>query len=979
VSVEAASPELIERARTVVTDGTGHYRIVDLRPGTYSVTFTFGFNSVRHEGITVTGSLTATLNADLKTGAVDETITIAHDSALADVQSVTRQTTVSNEILNAVPSAKSYAGLMILVPAIVAAGTDSQVTPRMLGFSGSGGRDGEGRLQVDGLNTGFGGNGASPYVADVQNAAEVSFTTSGGLGEKEVGGPIVSVVPRTGGNRTKGSFYAAGVSANMVGTNYTQSLKDAGLTVPDALLNLWDINIAAGGPVQKDRVWYFVAARDQGSSRSVAGMYANANAGDPNKWTYVADLTRPAETAGSWTIGNARLTMQVSPRNKINLFWDEQLFCGGAPWSATVDGCRQQAVDGRIIAGPAGGNGIAPPATAINAPETATYVRRGTPQRVQQVTWQAPRTDRLLLEAAFGTFLLRGGGQEIPGNPTRDMVRVTEQCSAGCANNGNIQGLMYRSNNWASNWTGNHNWRASASYVTGAQSIKVGYQGGYLVADSQSFTNSQNLAFRFNNGVPNQLTELLLPFETRERARYDGVYVQEQWTHRRLTLQGALRFDRAWSWFPPQQIGPTRFLPTAAVFDEAKGVDSYKDLTPRLGAAYDLFGNGKTSIKVNLGKYLEAARTGSGAYSGTRPSARIVTSITRGWTDRNGNYVPDCDLDNPFAQSSTVDFCGQISNLSFGQPVFDTTYDPALLNGWGVRPGDWGFGASLQHEVLPRVSVEVGYFRRGLTNFIVTDNRAQSPDDFGVFSVTAPLDPRLPAGGGYTVSTLYNANPNVASLVDNYVTLASNYGYMSQHYDGMLLNVSARPRSSVVFQGGINGGNIVRDACEIRPLLPELTLPFFTGTVDPFCHNRTGWVTRFTGLGAYTIPRIDVQIAGTFRTEQGSGLLANWAVANDVVRQSLGRDLSNNAPNVTVNLIDPGTLYGDRVTEVDLRFAKIFRFGRTRTNVGLDLNNVFNSAPVLSYNTRYVERGPWLTPTAVLQPRYLKISAQVDF
>jgi hypothetical protein len=217
---------------------------------------------------------------------------------------VTRQTTVSNEIFNSSPSAKSYGGLMVLIPAIVAANADSQVTPRMLGFSGSGGRGGEGRLEVDGLSTAFvSGSGVSPYVADLQNSTELSVTTSGGLGEAEVGGPVMTVMPRTGSNTLKASFYAAGVRGGMVGDNYSQSLKDAGLTVPDTLLSLWDFNGGVGGPIRKDRVWYFVSARDQGSSRSVAGMYANLNAGDPARWTYVPDVTRPAETAGAGRSG----------------------------------------------------------------------------------------------------------------------------------------------------------------------------------------------------------------------------------------------------------------------------------------------------------------------------------------------------------------------------------------------------------------------------------------------------------------------------------------------------------------------------------------------------------------------------------------------------------------------------------------------------------------------------------------------------
>ena len=978
VSVEAASPQLIEKVRHARTDSTGQYRIVDLRPGGYTVTFALtGFNAARHEGIELTGSSTVTVNAVLKVGAAEEAVTVTRGNPMVDVQSVSRQMTVSNEELNAIPNSRSYGGLMVLVPAIVAASADSQVTPRMLGFGASGGRGNDGRLELDGLSTAFaGGSGVSPYIADLQNSIEVSFTTSGGLGEVEASGPVLSVVPRTGGNTLKGSFYAAGVGGGMVGSNYSRALEDAGLTTPDALLKMWDFNAGVGGPIRKDRLWLFLNARNQGSDRSVAGMYANLNAGDPTKWTYAPDVTRPAVTSGSWVIGNARVTAQVTPRNKINLFWDEQIACAGAPWSVEVDGCRKQAAKGRIIAGGSQSNGLGPPSSPTNAPETATYMGGGTPQRVQQVTWQSPTTNRLLLEAGFGTYLVRSGGQEIPGNPTRDLVRVTEQCSAGCPNNGGVAGLVYRSNNWASNWQGRHNWRGSASHFTGAQSLKLGYQGGFFVTDAKNFTNNQNLAFRFNNGQPNQLTQLLLPFQNAQRARFDAIYAQEQWTYRRLTLQGALRFDRAWSWFPETQIGPTRFLPTPMVFPKTKGVDSYTDLSPRLGAAYDLFGNAKTSIKVNLGRYLEVASTGGSNYGASRPTGRVATSVNRAWTDGNRNFVPDCDLSNPLRQdfrASGGDLCAQISDLSFGRPVFRDTYDPALLTGWGVRPSDWSFGASVQQEVLPRVSVEAGYFRRWLNGFTVTDNRLQAPTDFGTYTVTAPLDPRLPGGGGYPIAGFYNANQNVVSSIDNYITSSSNYGNRYQRYNGFLINVSMRPRNGLTFQGGLNTGKTVGDTCEIRAQLPETT------PTNPYCHVDSGFVTRLTGLGSYTIPRVDVQVAGTFRSDPGVALVANYTLESATVAQSLGRPLSNNVPNVTVNMIAPGSLYGDRVNEVSVRFAKILRFGRTRTNVGVDINNIFNSAAVLSYNQSYVPGGPWLTPTAILQPRYLKVSAQLDF
>jgi hypothetical protein len=975
VTVEAASPALIEKVRTDVTDGSGQYRIVDLRPGTYSLTFALpGFSTSRRDGVEIGGATTLTINAEMRVGGLEETVTVTGESPIVDVQSVRRQVVVEGEVIKDLPAARSYAGIMMLIPSTTTqagANLDVQVTPGMLVFGGAGGRNNEARIHVDGLTTGaaFNGAGVSSYVVDIGNAQEIALTTSGGLGEAEVGGPSFSVVPKTGGNQLKGTYYHSVVRDWMVGDNYTADLQSRGLTTPGALTKLWDYNLGIGGPVRKDAVWFFFQFRDEGSHRTVPGMFANANAGDPTKWTYVADRSRPAAQAGSWRNGALRLTVQPTARNKFNVFWDEQQPCQGAAALGSDEGCRQSGPNEVICGAPGSSN---PSCSATSAPETGTYLHPYG-QRVQQATWTSPLTNRLLLEGGFGTYYSRWGGSEQPGHQTRDLVRVTEQCTAGCPANGNIANLTYRSQNWSANWMGTYTWRGSMSVVSGAQSMKFGYQGGYLVDKRKPFSNNNDISIRVNNAVPNQVTQNINQVPTTQRVRYDAFYAQDAWTIGRVTLQGAVRFDRAWSWFPEVTIGPARFLPTAVTYPRTDGVKSYKDVTPRVGLAYDVFGNSRTAVKINAGRYLQAAQNGL-SYGAGRPSGRLTTSVTRTWTDRDADYNVDCNLHDPLAQSTTVDFCGQISTLNFGRDVFTSDLAPDLQRGWGVRPGDWQFGVSIQQQILPRVSVEIGYNRRWLDNFTVVDNILQGADDFGTFSVTAPDDPRLPEEArGRVISGLYNVNGNVASLRNDLTTLARNYGSQTSMYNGVLVNITARPRSGLTFQGGVSSGTTATDECEVRALLPE------TAATNPWCNTSTGLVTRYTGLGSYTLPKVDVLVSGTFRSDQGGQLAANWAVSNALVQQSLGRPLSNSATSVTVNLVEPGTLYGDRVNELDVRFAKILRFGRTRTNVGFDIYNVLNSAAVLNYNQAFIPGGNWLVPTGVIQPRFLKFSAQVDF
>jgi hypothetical protein len=253
---------------------------------------------------------------------------------------------------------------------------------------------------------------------------------------------------------------------------------------------------------------------------------------------------------------------------------------------------------------------------------------------VRQARWTSPLTNHILLEAAWGEYRSFYGGKPIPGDNTIDLVRITEQCTRGCAANGNIPGLTYRSVNWTTNLNGNTQWNAGASFVTGTHNVKIGYQGALLIDDRKNFTNSAHLSYRADNGVFNQLTMTIPEYGLHQRVRFNALYVQEAWTRGRATLQGALRYDRAWSYYPEQTVGPVRFFPTSVTYPETKGVTGYNDLWPRAGVAYDLFGTGKTSLKFNVGRYLEAAQN-AGLFIASNPTNQLSTSTNRVWNDAN--------------------------------------------------------------------------------------------------------------------------------------------------------------------------------------------------------------------------------------------------------------------------------------------------------------------------------------------------------
>jgi hypothetical protein len=330
-----------------------------------------------------------------------------------------------------------------------------------------------------------------------------------------------------------------------------------------------------------------------------------------------------------------------------------------------------------------------------------------------------------------------------------------------------------------------------------------------------------------------------------------------------------------------------------------------------------------------------------------------------------------------------------MSALTFGTTALTTAaIDPKILEGWSVRSNDWQIGASIQQQILPRVSVEAGYLHRWLNNFTVTDNLLVGPGDFTAYSITAPSDPRLPGGGNYSVGGLYNVVQSKFGQTSNNITLANDFGEQYQRYNGVLVNVSARLGAGVQFQGGINTGKTINDNCAVRAQLPELTTVAGVSPAvsvgNPYCHADPGLITKISTLGSYTVPKIDVLVSGTFRSDQGGVLSANWNAPVALVTAALGRPAAVVGTTVPINLVAPGQVWGDRVNALDMRFAKILRFGRTRNTIGIDLYNITNSAAILTYNQSFNPSATtgsqaWLAPTSVLTPRFVKIGVQIDF
>ena len=468
-TVEASSPALIEKVRSVVTDATGQYRIVDLRPGTYSVTFSLtGFSNVKREGIELTGTFVATANADLKVGSVSETITVTSEAPTVDVQSTRSQQTLSKDILAGIPTSRTNSNIAVLVPGLLSIRPDVGgvgSNPTSQGDTGPihGGRFIDPRSMTDGLTTsGFNGGSGTGNLVNVAGAQEVVISTSGGLGEKETSGVTVNVIPRDGANTFSGTFFVNGANGSMQSSNYTQELKDRGLTAPARLLKVYDVNPMGGGRIVKDKLWFFVTARVWGADVTVPGMFANKNAANPSAWTYDPDFTKQTFNDGiNKTLPIVRLTGQATPRNKLTFYWSQQYSCERCRGGAGV-----------------GGGSIATATTESNG------IFEFKPSHIFQTTYSSPVSSRFLVEAGYGAYLaLYGSGVrsktgtlagEIDNSHNTELVRVVEQ-------GGIIPGLSYRfPANFNQNQIAARTWRASASYVTGAHNAKFGYFGANM-------------------------------------------------------------------------------------------------------------------------------------------------------------------------------------------------------------------------------------------------------------------------------------------------------------------------------------------------------------------------------------------------------------------------------------------------------------------------------------------------------------------
>ena len=959
VTVEAASPALIEGSRLAVTDAQGRYAFTALRPGVYTVTFTLtGFATVVREGIELTAGFTAPVNVELEVGALEETITVSGQSPVIDVQRVQELTVVTNDVLNALPMNKDWGAIGALTVGVAPESQDvGGVRESYMPYlAAHGGDTRDGMRQMDGLTMGNLSCGYSCTTLNANDAQteELTYEIGAVSADVAVGGVRVNIIPKEGGNSFSGSTFGNFSNSGLQGDNLSQDLLDAGLQTPDVVSSIWDTSVDLGGPIVRDKLWFHGAYRNWGLKLLPANTFYDL---DPTDYVFEPDLTRPGVNEQYDQSASIRLTWQATPGNKFAVYYN------GAPRHQPYQGISNR-----------------------RTPE-ASRDQRNPLNWHGTTTWTGTVGNRILLEAGMGIQIQDATIDPQPDAPQLHAVREL------------TTGIDFRGIGFSRRWNEVHRaYKASMSYVTGSHSLKFGMtldegtwrQGTDIIGptDSLLFTLS---------GQPFLIAAFATPYNVEVDLTADlGLYVQDTWTIDRTTFNLGVRWDYVRQDIPAQDtsrfvdtpngsVAPGTWAPTRR-WDAIPNAANWKDISPRIGVAHDVFGDGRTAIKGSISRYLRVDTIGMSA--SRNPVNASVTSATRSWQDLNGDFFPDESELGPY------------SNANFGRSVLTNVFAPDVYSGFGTRRNNWEYSVGVEQEILPRMSLDVSYWRRVQGNFSVTDNTLVGPGDFDPYCVTAPDDPRLPGGGGYEVCGLYDVNPAKFGQVQNDIVRAEPNGYtMEQVFDGLDITINSRVSSDLFVYGGVSLGRTRFNDCGARPdspaAVPTLALTAggagtgggwdsqeAAGLILPKGHHcdvsppffRPGWKLS----GAYTLPWYDVQLSGFLQNLPGVPILATWNAPGDAIEPSLGRPLAGGARSAEVHLIRPGTMFADRLNQLDIRLSKLFRFDADRElRLMFDAYNMLNNNAPLAINDTY---GPaWQVPVNILLARFVKFGAQLTW
>jgi Carboxypeptidase regulatory-like domain len=934
VTVEAASDALIEGLRTAITDGSGQYKIVDLRPGQYIVTFTLpGFQTVKRDGIELPSNFTAQVSIDMKIGALEETITVSGQTPTVDVQSAVHTQVLNREAIDAIPTGRTIQGMGQLIVGVNLNLPDTGGARAMQQtyMSTHGMSSANNTVMVDGMMVnGLQGDGAiQMYYNDAMNQ-EVSYQTSGIGADTSAGGVRLNMIPREGGNRFSGDFKTAYRPGSWQSDNVTTRLQDLGLKAGNATDRIIDFTAAQGGPIREEKLWFFASAR-----------YFTVN-------NFIADTFFDDGSQGvdDQRIKDAllRMTWQITPKHKFSAYFDEVDKFRGHDMQAKYD------------------------------PETASTVWYSPAYHTASAKFTSTLTSRLLFEAGWSSNLEYYTNSYQPGigkpGGSAAWYRNTSQVESDLG--GRQTATLYQSTQSPSRYSG----QGSLSYVTGSHNIKGGVQltrGRFIHTydgNGQSYrvyrSNSTGVPFT----VPSQIVVTNLPVIAGERLNSDiGVYGQDSWTLRQLTLNLGLRFEHLNAEALSGDVPAGRFVP-ARHFDAITSVPNWNNWAPRLAAVYDVFGDAKTAVKYSLNRYNQQRTTGIADDYG--PLTLRTQALT--WRDLNGDDFPDGSIS--YAADGTRTACVYLTpgcEINFAQ--LPASFGTRALNTYGEYPRTWNLesGLELQHELMPSLSTTMSWFHGAFHNLTATVNQNLTFADYTPFTVYNPTT-------GEAITAYNRTAASISRAVDNLDTFDPK---RREVYNAFNFEFRARPGRGAQFFGGLSVERERQTNCT-APDNPNSQI-----LCDDFALDIP-WRKNFKLAGSYTLP-YGIQISGALQSNASPSASSSTTTRNMVFTRTTRYPASCPSPcpagqtvfsglttsSLTVPLLSPRASFVERITQLDLKAAKTFKVGRVSVQPQVEAFNLNNSDAIISYLSVNTLSASYEHPNSVMQGRMVGVGAQV--
>ena len=994
VTVEAGSAALIEKTRSAVTDAQGAYKIVDLRPGVYSLTFALeGFNTVKRDGIDLPSSFVATINAELKIGTIAETIVVTGESPVVDVQSNTRAANLTRDLLDSVPNAHTLQSVGQLVVGVTLTAPDvggSQAMQQTY-FTVHGAGAGQTSVLMDGMIiNGLQGDGAIQSYLNDAGSREMVYQTGGGAADSATGGLRMNLIPNEGGNRFSGSMLALFERTGWQSDNLSQFLFDRGVRTLDKIGVYHDVDVTQGGPIMKDKLWFFASARFFTVNKPISNTF-HVPAGQ----TYancVSGAASCAQGIDDQTINSAlgRATWQVSPRNKFSVYADKI-------WK-TRSAAMQPGDD----------------------PDTSSVVWTSPLYLTSTAKWTSTVSSKLLLEGGYSSNIERyenlnqagisqpwGTAAWLAGAPYRDAGFGTTSHAASVATGG---GAYQKSPD-------RYNLQGSATYVTGSHSVKVGFQHSWGL-DANTLAQNADLVENFLNGTASTvILEATANPKTYWSERLNanlGIYAQDQWTFKRMTISYAGR----WEYVNEQVNGQTdqagRFS-TIPAFGDIK-MPVWKSFSPRASVVYDLTGDGKTAVRFGFNRFQQAATTTFASLYD--PANALVVFATATWNDKNLDKIaqgaPGCSFATDPA--CEINFATVPTSFRVSVPSNFASPDPNIS-----RPYADAYNVGITREVLKGVSLSFDYFHNDAKNIfernnilrpgVVNADGTVTNPSYRAVTIFSPIDGRP--------ITMYDT---VSAAVQQAVTnVDTNDSSLTQKYDGFEVNFTARlPRGARIF-GGSATDRSVANVCSSAATNPNLL---------NYCdQSQSGipWRTQFKLAGTYPLPW-GVYVSGSFQALPGyllgtqaltqggnatpnlvsvNGLGSAWTVTSATTYAVCpGNSASSgcvvgarvvpgmNSASLSVPLVAPGTEQTARINQLDLAVSKRITIGRFKFEPKADLFNALNSSdyftvrsttfqPTAAAGVSQLGAGgtptAYLAPSSILPGRLLRIGANVTW